>query len=113
MSVNSNESTAKSAAYGVGVDMISNPISGTSFPEAAAFSGPVTASNTFTATASASFTQLFVSGIFNTGASGYIFLIATSGGAAAGSGASISGMIPQGFVTVVVSGAVGRVPYFN
>lgn len=114
MSVAENESTARAASQGVGVDAIANPISGVAFPEGAAFSGPVTASSTVIITGSANFSQLTVSGNFRSATSGAIaFLMATSGGAAAGSGASISGLVPQGFITIVVSGAVGRIPYFN
>lgn len=114
MSVNENESTAKSASMGVGVDAISNPISGTSFPEAVALS-TVTVSNVFSATASASFNQIFVSGKFSTtSASGTMsFLTATSGTIVAGSGTSMSGIIPQGYITVVVSGVIGKIPYFG
>ncbi len=38
MPVNENESTAKSASMGVGVDAISNPTSGVQFPEMVVFS---------------------------------------------------------------------------
>ena len=108
MSVNENESTAKSAAYGAGVDMIANPISGVSFPEQVAFAG-------LTTTASASFNQIFVSGKFSTTSSSgtMSFLVATSGTIVAGSGTSMSGIIPQGYITVVVSGVIGKIPYFG
>lgn len=201
MSVAENESTSKSAQYGVGVDAISNPESGTNFGEATSFGGPITIRNSNMAITGvsgggsgititnaglsiigASGTQRGVSGSMGSGYTGFIltnanaiitgasggatgltvqhagitltgrsgdsqvalsvsgalsvsyasgvtftgpgpvvvsnsgqlrFLAATSGTIVAGSGTSISGLIPQGFITVMVSGVIGKIPYFG
>ena len=119
MSVNQNESTAKSAAYGAGVDMIANPISGTSFPEQAAFQGvTVAGSATFSSitsiTGSANFSQLTISGMLYTGSSGLTLVQNVSGAATGGSGGTFSGLDPVGYIAFqTAAGAIRRIPYFT
>lgn len=116
MSVNQRESTAKSATMGVGVDAIANPISGTSFGEAVVFQ-QVTIEGVASMTGSGQFNQLFVSGKVDTvSASGVLTFAtgATSGTAVGGSGYSgVFLLAPQGFVPVVVSGVICKIPFFN
>ena len=119
MSVNQNESTAKSAAYGAGVDMISNPVSGTSFPEQTAFQGiTVAGSATFSSitsiTGSANFAQVTVSGLLRTESSGIVFIQNVSGAATGGSGGTFSGLDPVGYIAFqTAAGAIRRIPYFT
>ena len=112
MSVNQNESTAKSAAYGAGVDMISNPISGTSFPEAVVFQ-QVTIQGVTSVTASANFSQITVSGMLRTESSGIVFIQNVSGAATGGSGGTFSGKDPVGYISAQANGAIIKIPYFS
>ena len=114
MSVNTRESTAKSAAYGAGVDMIANPISGTSFTEAVTFSDITTFSAPVSINTSATFNQITVSGLLRTESSGIVFIQNVSGAATGGSGGTFSGLDPVGYVAfVTAAGAVRRIPYFT
>ena len=112
MSVNENESTSKGASQGIGVDMISNPISGTSFPEAVTFQ-QITVQGISTFSASASVSQMTVSGLFRTASSGIVFIQNVSGAATGGSGGSFSGKDPTGYIQVVAGGALAKIPYFS
>jgi hypothetical protein len=112
-SVNENESTAKTAAYGAGVDMISNPISGLSFPEAVVFQG-ITVQGVSTHTGSANFSQLTISGMIFTGSSGITIVQNVSGAATGGSGGTFSGLDPVGYLAFqTAAGAIRRIPYFT
>ena len=113
MSVNQNESTAKSAAYGAGVDMIANPISGTSFPEAVVFQ-QVTIQGVTSITGSANYAQVTVSGLLYTGSSGLTLVQNVSGAATGGSGGTFSGLDPVGYIAFqTAAGAIRRIPYFT
>lgn len=119
MSVNENESTARSASQGVGIDAISNPTSGTSFGEQVSLQGvTVAGSATFSAitsiTGSASFSQITISGLLRTNSSGLTLIQNVSGAATGGSGGTFSGLDPVGYVAFqTAAGAIRRIPYFT
>lgn len=107
MPVNENESTAKAASMGVGVDAIANPISGVQFGDPANFGGIVTIN------ASASINQVTVSGVFNTSTSGVNFFAFRSGTATGGSGGTFSGLDPVTWIAIQVSGNALRIPVWG
>ena len=113
MSVNENESTAKSATMGVGVDMITNPISGTNFGEAVVFGSTATFNGITSIAASASISQITISGLFRTGSSGITLIQNVSGAATGGSGGSFSGKDPVGYIQILANGALAKIPYFS